>query len=741
LIQISKAVTKAKAIAEQAIAIAKAIAIAIAITIAIAIQMGNKYFNRTLLASGDGDGPSDSEFSNRSDGSKSTVNCPSDGNSDESGEDADDLVMDGIVVDEAASVEVKIDNGAETIYVGPSTSTERREWKHCTVEHDPSVQGDRRFKGICKVNWNGTELQKDVKDRTPLDYFKKAFPISYLDNIEEYTNEGLKAIYQNLNPTLLASGELLHVLGIRLAMTLDPKKGGLDIHWDPYDEDTVGVILGGNFKQRFITSKSRFTKIFQAFQLENKENIKRNVTADPWAELRPFYNAVNVALENSITPGATIVVDESMSSWHGLSASFDAEGCPHVTKIQRKPEGIGVEYKALADGYSGVLIKLEVMEGAERMNKLEYADRFNAGTASLLRLTKSTSIQDSWRVVVGDSAFGSVPCAVAMDVERGLYFMGAIKTAHAFFPAKYLHTLVSNAKRGYCHTLQSAYESRNGEKRVILATVWNDKKDKLIISTCGTTSPAQDSVRPRTTVRVDSETGELVTYKYKKTVPRSNIVFKFHEYFGAVDIHNHLRQGSLAFERNWKTKKFSHRFFMTLLGICITNAFRMYELEYKESHHGNLKYIDDFTTFLDKLAYEMIFNDSFGRSNGSTKRGFDDINNSSSKTKKKQQQKKSRKDDDDDADDEDDEGGSIHQLMSFAQKFPDEAATFKQTLKHNCKMCNSNKHRTTYFCLNCSIINNKGDDKHKGLFWICSPLSERSDQCYAKHVLGKKSKI
>ena len=35
----------------------------------------------------------------------------------------------------------------------------------------------------------------------------------------------------------------------------------------------------------------------------------------------------------------------------------------HVTKIQRKPEGIGIEYKALADGYSGVTINAEVMGG------------------------------------------------------------------------------------------------------------------------------------------------------------------------------------------------------------------------------------------------------------------------------------------------------------------------------------------------------------------------------------------
>ena len=209
----------------------------------------------------------------------------------------------------------------------------------------------------------------------------------------------------------------------------------MDVHWSPYDADIEGVILGGDFKKRFGTSKSRFQKIFQAFQLEDKDTIKHHMNDDPWAELRPFYDEVNNTLENAITPGATIVIDESMSSWHGLSTSFDAEGCPHVTKIQRKPEGIGVEYKALADGYSGVIIKLEVMEGAERMGKLKYTDKYNAGTASLLRLTDSIVLQDSWRTVVGDSAFGSVQCAMAADIERGLYFMGAIKTAHAFSPA------------------------------------------------------------------------------------------------------------------------------------------------------------------------------------------------------------------------------------------------------------------------------------------------------------------
>ena len=467
--------------------------------------------------------------------------------------------------------------------------------------------------------------------------------------------------------------------------------------------------------------------------MEDKESIKRHMHDDPWAELRPFYDEVNKTLENAITPGATIVIDESMSSWHGLSTNFDAEGCPHVTKIERKPEGIGVEYKALADGYSGIIIKLEVMEGAERMSKLKYTDTYNAGTASLLRLTDSPVLQNSWRTIVGDSAFGSVQCAIAADVERGLYFMGAIKTAHAFFPATYLlkWPTVSSASRGECYTLKSHYKSRDGQDRVLLATAWNDKKTKLIVSTCGTTSAADPSIRSRSSVHVDKDSGFLITQKTKKTVKRNNIVQKFHEYFGAVDIHNHLRQGSLAFERNWKTKKFSHRFFMTLLGICITNAFKMYEMEYLE---GGLPLKDkyDFTTFLDKLAYELIFNDKFKKSSVFTKRSINEVDNSNSSTKKKRKKQEAKDDDDDDGDDE---GDCIHRLMTFAQKFPTEAEKLSQTKRHKCKVCENKGHRTAYFCLDCSKIDESNVAESR-LIWLCSP--DNSSQCYAQHVLRNK---
>ena len=51
-----------------------------------------------------------------------------------------------------------------------------------------------------------------------------------------------------------------------------------------------------------------------------------------------------------------------MSSWQGFDGEYTATGLPHVTKIPRKPEGVGAEQKSLvADGMSGVILNLHIM--------------------------------------------------------------------------------------------------------------------------------------------------------------------------------------------------------------------------------------------------------------------------------------------------------------------------------------------------------------------------------------------
>ncbi len=126
------------------------------------------------------------------------------------------------------------------------------------IQVHKGIDVSRAYLKLRGMEWNYKHPYKIVRQLLTLS-------IDYLDQIETFTNKELENIYQNANPTLLAEGELMHVLGIRLAMTLDPKKGGMDIHWSSYDADIEGVILGGDFKKCFGTSKSRFQNGFKKY--------------------------------------------------------------------------------------------------------------------------------------------------------------------------------------------------------------------------------------------------------------------------------------------------------------------------------------------------------------------------------------------------------------------------------------------------------------------------------------------
>ncbi len=103
-------------------------------------------------------------------------------------------------------------------------------------------------------------------------------------------------------------------------------------------------------------------------------------------EIRLILDGFNSNREVSIQPGCHITVDESMSAWRGAEGAFVAEGEPHVTKIKGKPEGVGAELKSAADGDSGIMLRLDVMEGqAVQRAKPFYNDYKSEGTAVIMR--------------------------------------------------------------------------------------------------------------------------------------------------------------------------------------------------------------------------------------------------------------------------------------------------------------------------------------------------------------------
>ena len=112
--------------------------------------------------------------------------------------------------------------------------------------------------------------------------------------------------------------------------------------------------------------------------------------------------------------------------------------------------------------------------------------------------------------------------------------------------------------------IQTYNNPNTGLQEPIYAAAWKDRKINHIVTNIGTTFQAEDSVRDRAKVQMNSSTGELYDEHYKLNVPRNNMFFKFFQYYGTIDVHDHYRQGSLALERHWITRKWFHSFFRTM---------------------------------------------------------------------------------------------------------------------------------------------------------------------------------
>ena len=89
-----------------------------------------------------------------------------------------------------------------------------------------------------------------------------------------------------------------------------------------------------------------------------------------------------------------------------------------------------MEYKVLADAFTGIMLHIEIQESKEDMANKDFTDRFSKHTALVLRLTKM--LHGKGHIVYGDSAYTSFETACAM-LEHGTYYTGLLKTAHRGF--------------------------------------------------------------------------------------------------------------------------------------------------------------------------------------------------------------------------------------------------------------------------------------------------------------------
>eukprot|EP00121_Abeoforma_whisleri_P005887 Awhi_evm1s5339 len=407
--------------------------------------------------------------------------------------------------------------------------------------------------------------------------------------------------------------------------------------------------------------------------------------SDNWKKVRPFLTAVNTNWRQRIHLGTELCIDEAMCHWHGKNGLYYGEdGLPHVTKIKRKPRGIGLELKAHCCGESGLMLRLELQESKEAMATKEYVQDYGAGTACVARMLTG------YRGYIenGDSAFSSVKTAVFAKKERGCGYRGAVKTATKMYPKAYINRKLKDSPRGSSIYLTAVHD---GVK--LIATGWKEKNVKCFISTVGVSSDGPDSIKKRARVNDDGQV-EYYTYNVKRPL----LVHDYFEAAGKIDVHDHLRQGGLQLENFYRTQRWYHRCFSTLLGMIETNAFLGYKLENPKGEY------ESHTDFTNQLAYELIHNPYVEEQiavqlRSASQRAFNQVDVNPSKNE--------------------------HTLQSLSNvQDPKIQALNDRRRECSLKGC---KRKTAYYCAQCS------DRNSLRFFMICSTTA-KGKTCHVDHT-------
>ena len=342
-------------------------------------------------------------------------------------------------------------------------------------------------------------------------------------------------------------------------------------------------------------------------------------------------------------PGGIIVLDETMSAWRGLYNVIG--GLPHLSVVPRKPEPVGTEMKDAACGDTGVIICIVIEEGKGARD--DYDKTIGHTVATSVRLTSSWHA--SGRTVIGDSWFASVKNCEALR-EKGLYFIGMVKTAHALYP---LDFLVENTPRVTGERLM--YEAKLAGSYPVYATSYRFTRDSLktLVSTCGTSLPKTFTPEQAAALGKDER-----IEGYADDAP--SVLVEYSAFAGRIDQHNKYRQAILAIEKRWKSQTWWHRLYGTLVGIVVVNAY----LVWKTLHDDDLTLLQFTNTLAKELCYAQA--EEEGQDEPDESHDFADID-------------------------------SGHDLCPLANHFKMVGESWKQL---RCRVCSS---KASYFCKRCGI--------------------------------------
>ena len=425
----------------------------------------------------------------------------------------------------------------------------------------------------------------DLKDIASI--FHYLYPTEWIDLQLKHTNPKLQG-HDALNAKL-EKGELLQFWGYCLHLSLNTGIP-IDQMWSTTPQPD-SMLPPPAIGQHGMTL-NRFKKIRSVLSFGPSDEA--TLRGDHWAFVRGLVDAYNKNRADNITAGWLLTADETMFAWRGQVGKLDPTKCPHRSWVPRKPEPLGVEMKTLGDALSGVMLRMEICEGAEPMKQKEFSADWGATTACTLRLGKPWF--GSQRVLAADSWFSGVKTTRAL-LDKGLHHIGDVKTNSSLFSKD---KLVENTPEGNgAWATCTAKLKLDSNKEVPIFSVSHRRGESIhtFISTCGTTLKGNGV---KAYFEDDEERANVNAADYLITRECPCVLNDYTVAQPCLDRHNRYRQFILAMEKRLVTTNFSFRFGTSMHGCVFTDAF--FALRYFVDANA------EFKREMSKLAYALTHN-------------------------------------------------------------------------------------------------------------------------------------
>ena len=389
-------------------------------------------------------------------------------------------------------------------------------------------------------------------------------------------------------------GEFLRYIGLWLVIVKSsPGNMGRGEFWSSTKPDRK---KGAPFRLNDLMTGRRFEELTKAlcYTTEKAPSYK-----DPFWEVRQMVTEWNRNMQEVFSPGWSLCLDESMSIWTNRWT------CPGWVFCPRKPHPIGNEYHTICCAMSGILFKVEMVEGKERPKELPN-DPKNARTTGLLKRL-CEGIKGSGRVVILDSGFCVLEGLVELR-KMGVYASALIKKRRYWPKHVPGDAIDDHFKDRNVGDSDSLHGSLNDVKYDFFCMKEPDYTMK-IMSTYGGLTVSEGQ---RNSKRVFIKNGTEHTTHFKYTEPFAN----HFDYRHIVDDHNNLRHQTPSIEETWRTHRWANRVFAFLLAVTEINCYLAF-IFFVWNGEERLKLQE----FRSELAWELIDNTFLNDENEKHKTG------------------------------------------------------------------------------------------------------------------------